>query len=158
MIQGEATVPYVNIGGETIDNEATTFGLGGSTNPDATTDPYGTGLSIAWRLPGGIVGKSYNGEGLWGYAVVQKIYGDINVDSTVRSWLMGNEPNAVIQPTKTYATEEALNSAIAENDATIISDINTVMVNYAGRLFDIGIGSSDHDLFKSSFVGCYRAI
>lgn len=159
MLQGEANIPYINIKGSNIDNGIKTLGLSGSTNPDEITNPYGNGLSIAWQLPGGITGKRQNNDGLWGYAVTPKIHDEnVDVDSTVKNWLMGNEVHARIQPTHLYSDEVELDEAINNNDTTIISDINRLMIDYAARLFDIGDEGSDYDLFKTTFIGCYRSI
>lgn len=155
MLQSETYIPYARIGGVNLNDENILPSIIGSTNPDDPTDVYGNGLSISWRLPGGIVGIQYMGEGLWGYAVTPQGMGcPVNTDTTVRNWLMGGIEN-VEPPAKQYDTSEELDEAISQADPQLVQIINDLIIDYADRLLG---GDAQHDEFKKYFSGCYRAI
>lgn len=155
-MQGQVFVPYTGIGGFNMNMGASTFSVDGSTAPGIVEDQYGTTVNVTWTFPGGINNVQYNGQGMWGYALVPLTEGGTYVnDDMIRDWLLGKykgDPNVAVQPSMEYVAEDIVN----ENPtimASLQADINLLVRAYVSRLLSGGNGSFDD--FQTNFPNCY---
>lgn len=149
-MQGEVLVPYTGIGGTNMDSGIMTMDLVGSTNPGVVADEWGQSVNVTWSYPGGITGKSVDGQGFWGYAVVaQSAGGSYSYDSTITAWLK-HETTGTNYPHPSHTFSDI---DIANNDPRIRSEINELIYRYVSVL--LGHTDTHYDEFKKFFIGCY---
>lgn len=66
-MEGQVFVPYTGIGGFSMSNETMSLNVTGSSGEGVPPEFAMGYVSISWIYPGGIMGKTYGGSGLWGY-------------------------------------------------------------------------------------------
>ena len=113
---------------------------GGITGSYATGDRPGT-VVIRWEQPGGIISKTYNGQGVWGY-------------------LLG--PSSTYSVTYQEQLDEYLKNTLGDkinDEISVQAEMDKLMGAYVTRLLSY-VPSGDNDPnsyaeFQRNFEGCW---
>ena len=149
-MQGTVSISYDGIRGTNMNNGIDLYNMSGSTVPGLVEGEGGNRLNVTWVYPGGIVSKTANGDGFWGYAVFKESESKgYSYDSTVYNWLRGQGGPDLIGVTLPISEED-----IKAESPNVYNAINTLVSAYVHRLmFDTEEGQME--LFKEYFSGCY---
>ena len=140
-MEGQVFVPYNGIGGVNMCGDFMTMDAFGSTVPPGTGSPGM--MNVRWIYPGGIISKTYDGQGLWGYLLIPYSGGGkLTFDADVEKYLSENNITDI--------------SKIIEELNKLVSDYVTRVMEYIppeGQEGELG-----YVAFQRTFEGCWNIV